>query len=128
MVMKVVIFFLSLFFASFASAQGVLESRLIGGKPGESCTMLVRNLNNFERVDEYHFREMSKVVMRGGDYRVTYWVDSTLIHQEYVHFSANDHGVVQKFIFRIPQPIMDVDFKQFKLMTPEDFQSIYMEF
>lgn len=90
--------------------------------------ILIRNLDNFEKVDEYRFTEVSKIVMRGGDYRVTYWADSTFVHGEFIHFSANDHGVVQKFILRTPEPLVNVDLKQFRLMTPEDFEDLYMEF
>jgi len=128
MAMKVVIFLLSLLLSPFAAAQGTLESHFIGGRPGDHCLLLIRNLDNFERVDEFSFTDVSRVVMQGGDYRVTYWVDSTFVHGEYVHFSGNDHGVIQKFILRVPEPLVNVEFTRFKLMTPEDFEDLYMEF
>lgn len=128
MSMKVVLFLLALMLSPFASAQGTLESHIIGGDTSETYMILIRDLEHFETVQEYFFTDVSRITMRGGDYRVTYWADSTFVHGEYIHFSGNDNGIVQKFILRVPQPLVGVDLKQFRLMTPEDFEDLYMEF
>lgn len=118
-----------LFLLSIPSAcQGVLESRIIGGSPAEECTMFVRSIDSFDDVEVYPFFNTSRIAMDAGDYQIMYWIDTIYLHGEYMHFSGNNRGVLQKFILRHPQPLWSVDLNQFELLTPEDFQDIFMEF
>lgn len=98
----------------------------------EVYTIKVRNLNSMAIVQEYRILdETSRVTLYGGDYRVTYWCNDTIaLHAEYIHVSRNDQGVMQKFILRVPKPLVEVDLKEFKFIEPEDWnrKESYMEF
>jgi len=127
-VMKNLIAFLSLYLSVPAFSQGVLESRIVGGSPTEECTMFVRSIDSFDHVEVYPFFVMSRIAMDAGDYQIMYWIDTVYLHGEFMHFSGNNRGVLQKFILRHPKPLWSVGFDEFELLTPEDFQDIFMEF
>lgn len=129
--MRVIALVVLMLWGFFAVGQSVLESHIIGMDSSEVYTMKIRNLDNLQIVQQYKLvNEVSRVTLYGGDYRITYYCnDEVMPHVEHVHISGNDIGVIQKFIFRDPPMLKDVDFGQFKLLTPEDFpQDPYMEF
>jgi len=111
-----------------SACQGVLESRIVGGSPTEECTMFVRSIDSFDDVEVYPFFTMSRIAMDAGDYQIMYWIDTVYLHGEFMHFSGNSRGVLQKFILRHPQPLWSARLDEFELLTPEDFQDIFMEF
>lgn len=115
----------------FSFGQSVLETTIVDMDTSDVYTMKIRNLDSFQIVQEYKLvKDVSRITLYGGDYRVTYYRNDELMpHVEHIHVSGNDYGVIQKFIFVDPPLLMDVDFNDFKLITPEDLpQDTYMEF
>ena len=106
----------------------MLESWVIGGDPSERYTMHLRNVDAFESVETYEFTRMLRIAIESGDYSLVYWADTTYLHGEYIHISGNAKGVLQKFVLRYPVPLHRADMRSFRLLTPEDFQNLFIEF
>jgi hypothetical protein len=86
-----------------ASGQGLLRSKIIQGDSAKRCTLVVRNIDNWDKPVNHVFRVSTTTYLLPGDYLIYYWMDTVWLHGEWIHISTK-YTIMEKVVFekRIP--------------------------
>jgi hypothetical protein len=86
-----------------ASGQGLLRSKIIQGDSAKRCTLVVRNIDNWDKPVNHVFRVSTTTYLLPGDYLIHYWMDTVWLHGEWIHISRK-YTIMEKVVFekRIP--------------------------
>lgn len=90
--------------------QGLLRSTLVlFTDTSVVCTLSVQNFERYDRAIHHYFKQSITTYLLPGDYLVSYAVDSTNLHREWIHISTK-FTVLHKKIPLEPIPLHKIRF------------------
>jgi hypothetical protein len=91
------------------NGKGLLRSKIIQGDSAKRCTLVVRNIDNWDKPVNHVFRVSTTTYLLPGDYLIHYWMDTVWLHGEWIHISRS-YTFMEKIIFEKPLPLGSVTF------------------
>jgi hypothetical protein len=91
------------------SGQGLLRSKIIQGDSAKKCTLIVRDIDNWDKPVSHVFRVSTTTYLLPGDYLIHYWMDTVWMHGEWIHVSRK-YTILEKVIFEKRLPLGSITF------------------
>jgi hypothetical protein len=86
------------------SGQGLLRSKIIQGDSAKKCTLIVRDIDNWDKPVSHVFRVSITTYLLPGDYLIHYWMDTVWLHGEWIHISRK-YTIMEKVVFEKRLPL-----------------------